>query len=133
MRQGQVFLVHTVRTDKGQKSAKAATPKVDVELERLKKTWCERRDQLKGELLLLQGDPRHESMARDLLNLIKALDVRDRLLDARETVMSQKEASIEGQKQRLSQQAERLAQLRNELECKINELEKRLAALENIE
>jgi len=125
--------MNTARSEKGHKSAKAETPKVDVELEKLKNTWCARRDVLKNELLFLQADPRFVDMVSDLLNLIKALEVRDRLLNARETVMAQKEVSIETQTQRLSQQAERLAHLRNELATKISELEKRLAALENIE
>lgn len=121
------------RTDKEQKDGKVKPATVDYELERLKRTWTSRRDELAKELQRLQKDPHYMDTVKDLLNLIKALEVRERLLDARETTMVQKEVTIETQKQRLSQQAEHLAQLRNELELKINELEKRLAALENIE
>lgn len=125
--------MHATRTEKGHKESKASAPKVDPELESLKKSWCARRDELRTELTELKNDPRYNELVRDLLNLIKALDVRERLLDARETSMANREVAIEGQKQRLSLQAERLAQLRNELETKINELDRRLGELEDTE
>jgi hypothetical protein len=121
------------KPDKEPKTHKASILPVDKDLDRLKKDWTSRKGELKKELIDLQKQDGHQETVHDLLNLIKALEVREKILDARETTMFQKEVSIETQKQRLSQQAEKLAQLRGQLELKINELEKRLATLENIE
>jgi vacuolar-type H+-ATPase subunit I/STV1 len=121
------------KPEKEPKTHKMANLPVDKDLERLKKNWSSRKGELKDELVDLQKIDAHKQTVRDLLNLIKALEVREKILDARETTMYEKECSIETQKQRLSQQAEKLAQLRGQLELKISELEKRLATLENVE
>ena len=121
------------RPEKDPKNHKSVPLQVDKDLDRLKRNWSFRKVELKKELLDLQKHEGHQETVRDLLNLIKALDIREKILDARETTMLEKERAIEIQKQRLSQQAEKLAQLRGQLELKICELEKRLATLENVE
>ena len=121
------------RPEKDPENHKSVIMQVDKDLERLKKNWSFRQRELKKELGDLQKQEGHQETVRDLLNLIKALEVREKILDARETTMFEKECAIETQKQRLSQQAEKLAQLRGQLELKISELEKRLATLENVE
>jgi hypothetical protein len=121
------------RPEKEPKNHKTVDLQIDKDLERLKKNWTFRKGELKKELVDLQKQEAHQETVRDLLNLIKALEVREKILDARETTMFDKERAIEIQKQRLSQQAEKLAQLRGQLELKISELEKRLALLENVE
>jgi hypothetical protein len=121
------------RSEKSQHKASRETHFVDKELVHLKQQWTERKDQLKSELVELQKDPRYIATVKDLMNIIKALEVRERLLDAKETSVIERERYVEGQKDKLSQQAEKLAQLRNELEMKIGELEARLAALEDTE
>jgi len=121
------------RPEKEAKKNQTAPVHGDKDLDRLKKNWTLRKGELTRELVDLQKHDGHEETVRDLLNLIKALEVREKILDARETTMFEKERAIDTQKQRLSQQAEKLAQLRGQLELKISELEKRLETLENIE
>ena len=121
------------KPDKEPKNRKTAQPHADKDLDRLKKDWSLRKGELTKELVDLQSKDGHQGTVRDLLNLIKALEVREKILDVRETTFFEKERALDMQKQRLSQQAEKLAQLRGQLELKINELEKRLATLEDSE
>lgn len=97
---------------------------------RKKRDWKRRHERLTNDILALMKDQRYKYAAKELLNIKRAIDAREKALEERERTVETKERSMESQKKRLSKQAAKLAKLKNQLEIKIEELEKRLEALE---
>jgi hypothetical protein len=122
-----------LKSRKGKRKDSKEPPKEEVsevDVERAIRDRERRQERMTNDILSLMKDPKFKYLAKELLNIKRSLEEREKALEKREETVAEKMADLELQKKRISRQAAKLARLKNELEVKIEELEKRLEALE---